>query len=53
MEGAYVRSAQDVLGHFKVSEQSGLSATAVVANREKYGENGENSIAPTAVCSNN
>ena len=46
MEGAFVRSAQDVLGHFKVSEQTGLSAKAVKANRETYGENGKaNSVA--------
>ena len=39
MESAYVRSAQDVLGHFKASERSGLSSKAVTAAREKYGEN--------------
>ena len=47
MEGAYIRSAQDVLGHFKVAEQSGLSAKAVLANREKYGENCERNTAPS------
>ena len=39
MEGAFVRSARDVLGHFRVSEQTGLTAKGVMANREKYGKN--------------
>lgn len=34
-----MRSAQQVLGHFQVSEHTGLSVQAVAANREKYGEN--------------
>jgi len=39
MENAYVRSAQDVLKHFKVSEQDGLSSKTIAASREKYGSN--------------
>jgi P-type Ca2+ transporter type 2A len=39
MENAYVRSSEDVLRHFNVSEHSGLSSKAVAASRSKYGPN--------------
>lgn len=41
MDNAYVRSAQDVLKHFDVTEQKGLSQQAVTAARGKYGKNGQ------------
>ena len=44
MDNAFVRSAQDVLGHFKVSERTGLPAKSVAAAREKYGSNGTHSL---------
>lgn len=47
MENAYVRSAQDVLSHFKVSERSGLSTKSVESAREKYGRNCENNFGET------
>jgi len=39
MENAYVRSSEDVLRHFSVSEHSGLSPKAVEASRSKHGPN--------------
>ncbi|KAL1304849.1 hypothetical protein AAFC00_003774 [Neodothiora populina] len=39
MDNAYVRSVQDVLGHFDVTEQAGLSEAQVTASREKHGKN--------------
>ncbi|KAI9734101.1 MAG: hypothetical protein M1818_007039 [Claussenomyces sp. TS43310] len=39
MENAYVRSADDVLQHFSVTEQHGLSTSQVRASVEKYGKN--------------
>ena len=41
MDNAYVRSAQDVLKHFHVSEQTGLSEKAIAAARETHGRNCE------------
>lgn len=40
MENAFVRSPQDVLKHFNVTEQSGYSSSAVEGARKKYGKNG-------------
>lgn len=40
MEGAYVRSPEQVLKHFNVSERLGLSQAQVKTAREKYGRNG-------------
>lgn len=40
MENAYVRSPRDVLAHFNVSENTGLSDSVVEASRQKYGKNG-------------
>jgi len=39
MEDAYVRSTQDVLKQFNVTQQSGLSDAAVQSLREKHGRN--------------
>ncbi|EME80304.1 uncharacterized protein MYCFIDRAFT_49900 [Pseudocercospora fijiensis CIRAD86] len=39
MENAYVRSPDEVLEYFNVSEQTGLSDSAVAAARQKYGKN--------------
>ncbi|EME39239.1 hypothetical protein DOTSEDRAFT_75085 [Dothistroma septosporum NZE10] len=39
MDNAYVRSPQEVLKHFNVSEQQGLSESAVQASRQKHGRN--------------
>lgn len=41
MDDAYVRSPQEVLKHFGVSEQAGLSSSAVEASRREHGRNGE------------
>jgi len=40
MDNAFTRTPQEVLAHFQVTEQEGLSNQAVVASREKYGRNG-------------
>ncbi|KXT00076.1 hypothetical protein AC578_5807 [Pseudocercospora eumusae] len=39
MDNAYVRSPQEVLKYFNVSESTGLSDSAVEAARQKYGKN--------------
>ncbi|KAF2769879.1 calcium transporter ATPase [Teratosphaeria nubilosa] len=39
MDNAYVRSPQEVLEHFNVSEQKGLEEVSVNAARQKYGRN--------------
>lgn len=39
MERSFLRAPGDVLAHFGVGEQSGLSSTQVVASRKKYGSN--------------
>ncbi|KAK5164145.1 uncharacterized protein LTR77_010236 [Saxophila tyrrhenica] len=39
MDNAYVRSSDDVLKHFDVSENTGLSAKAVEQSRSKHGPN--------------
>lgn len=44
MDDAFVRSTRDVLTHFNVSEESGLSDSAVLSSREKHGSNCENAI---------
>lgn len=43
MESAYVRSTQEVLGHFQVTEDRGLSDDEVKQQLEKYGKNGTRS----------
>lgn len=40
MDDAFLRSPQEVLKHFNVSQQAGLSERAVEAAREKHGRNG-------------
>lgn len=40
MDNAFVRSQRDVLAHFGVLENSGLSDTQVEASRLKHGKNG-------------
>ncbi|KAF4547747.1 E1-E2 ATPase-like protein 4 [Elsinoe fawcettii] len=39
MDNAFVRPAQDVLSHFQVTEDRGLSESAVEASRKKHGKN--------------
>ncbi|KAI7113430.1 calcium ATPase, partial [Hortaea werneckii] len=39
MDNAYVRSSKEVLEHFNVSEQAGLSDITVTASLQKYGKN--------------
>ncbi|EGP85744.1 unnamed protein product [Zymoseptoria tritici ST99CH_3D7] len=39
MDDAYSRSTAEVLKHFQVTEQSGLSESAVEASRQKHGKN--------------
>ncbi|TKA69312.1 hypothetical protein B0A49_09446, partial [Cryomyces minteri] len=39
MDTAHANSTEEALGHFQVSEQSGLSAERVAASRQKYGRN--------------
>lgn len=41
MDNAYVRSPKEVLEHFNVSEQAGLSDITVTASLQKYGKNGK------------
>jgi len=40
MNDAYVRSTTDVLSHFNVTEQTGLSDGQISASRMKHGPNG-------------
>ncbi|KAK5123882.1 hypothetical protein LTR85_002078 [Meristemomyces frigidus] len=39
MDNAYVRAPKEVLEHFNVSEQAGLTDITVAASREKHGRN--------------
>ena len=39
MESAHTRAADEVLKHFQVAEQAGLSEAQVKQSREKYGPN--------------
>lgn len=41
MENAFLRTPAESLGHFKVSEQTGLSENAVLKARQQYGPNGQ------------
>lgn len=41
MEDAHTKSAPEVLKHFDVNENTGLTTEQVKANSEKYGPNGE------------
>lgn len=40
MDDAFVRPTKDVLAHFKVAEQSGLSPAQVQGLRAQHGPNG-------------
>lgn len=40
MDGAFARSTDDVLQHFQVSPERGLSEAQVKASLEKHGRNG-------------
>ena len=40
MENAFLRTPAESLEHFKVSEQTGLSQSAVSNSRQQYGPNG-------------
>jgi P-type Ca2+ transporter type 2A len=40
MDNAYVRSPREVLEHFNVNEDAGLSDMAAAAAQQKYGKNG-------------
>lgn len=40
MDRAYLSSPQDVLAHFRVDQERGLSTDQVVKNRLAYGSNG-------------
>lgn len=40
MERAFARSVEEVLHHFEVSPETGLSVEAVQRARQKYGSNG-------------
>ena len=41
MEQAYMKTSEEVLEYFKVSEEDGLTPERVETQREKYGLNGE------------
>jgi Ca2+ transporting ATPase len=45
MENAFLRTPAEVLEHFKVSEQTGLSQDAVLKSRQQHGPNGESPAA--------
>ena len=47
MENAFVRTPADVLAHFGVAEQAGLSESQVQQSRQKYGPNGN--LAPIVI----
>jgi magnesium-transporting ATPase (P-type) len=40
MENAFARSTAEILKHFAVTEQKGLSEAQVQQSTEKYGKNG-------------
>lgn len=40
MEQAFLSSPSQVLEHFHVAEDEGLSSRQILASREKYGRNG-------------
>jgi hypothetical protein len=40
MDDAFTRPVQEILKHFQVSENRGLPAKAVEAQRKKFGPNG-------------
>ena len=42
MEAAWTRTPEDVLEHFQVDQNTGLSAAHVAKNQEVYGKNGTN-----------
>ena len=44
MDNAFVRSPKEVLEHFNVSEQTGLTDVNVTASRDKHGKNGMSSL---------
>lgn len=41
MDNAFVRSTQDVLREFGVTENAGLSQSQIIASRQKHGRNGK------------
>ena len=43
MEAAWTRTPEDVLAHFQVDQDTGLSAAHVAKNQEVYGKNGAGS----------
>lgn len=43
MEDAHTRTVEEVLEHFKVDEESGITDEQVKKGLEKYGPNGEKS----------
>ena len=44
MEAAHMKSVDELLKHFNVSDTDGLSQEAVEESLEKYGLNGKNSF---------
>jgi P-type Ca2+ transporter type 2A len=42
MDQSFILSTTEVLKHFEVTEEGGLSSQQVVLSREKYGSNGMN-----------
>lgn len=40
MDNAFVRSPQEVLKHFNVTEQTGYAQSAIEGVGQKYGKNG-------------
>lgn len=53
MEDAHTRTVEEVLEHFKVDEESGITDEQVKKGLEKYGPNGEKSYFSRCVCLNN
>lgn len=41
MENAHMKESEDILSHFGVTEETGLSPEQVKKNLDKYGFNGE------------
>lgn len=46
MENAHTKSTSEVLKHFDVNENNGLTPEQVKTNVEKYGPNGEFNLPP-------
>lgn len=43
-EKAFTKSKEEILKHFDVTEQRGLSSSGVDVQRSKFGKNGENQV---------